>query len=312
MSESLHDLMDLKQFTAKPSIPARNKYQGPYADGNVKVGKKIDVGDVFSRSANILTGRPAIMLAQVIAVIPNLMGDILTNSFLNPLRIVFFIASFVLSVIVGGSYPSLVKATLEGGQMSIANALEKAYHRFWSLLAAGIIVGLIVLLGLVALIVPGIIFATWYAYTVPAIILEDKGATEGMSASKAFGRDKKGSTFLILLVLATVAVVLYGLQAGLSFISPLLGQIVYAVLSIPFGAWIGVIVSYTYLAYGPSSVTATTEIPGSVTSPPTPMQGPPVQGVASVGSPFSNRFCRSCGSPLRSDSRFCSNCGTAV
>ena len=276
------------------------------------VGKKIDVGDALSRSTNILTGRPAIMLPQVIAVIPNLIGGILAYSFFNPLGFVFFIASFVLSVIVGGSYPSLVKATLEGGQISVANAMANAYHRFWSLLAAGILVGLIVVLGLIALIVPGIIFLTWYAYTVPAIILEDKGAIEGMSASKAFGRDKKGSTFFIFLVAGTVGVVLYILQVGLSFISPFLGQIVYAVVSIPFGAWVGVIVSYTYLAYGPSSVPATTEIPGSVVSPPTPMQGPPVQGVASVASPLSNRFCRSCGSPLRSDSRFCSNCGKAV
>ena len=92
------------------------------------------------------------------------------------------------------------------GQLSVTEALGKAFHRFWTLLGAGILVVLIVALGFIALVVPGIILLTWYAYTVPAIMLEGKGATEGMAASKAFGRDKKGSTFLIFLTAGAVGI----------------------------------------------------------------------------------------------------------
>ena len=57
-----------------------------------------------------------------------------------------------------------------------------------------------------ALIIPGVIFVTWYTYSVPAIMLEDKGVLAGWAASKTFGRDKKWSTFSIGLVLGAIAI----------------------------------------------------------------------------------------------------------
>src|SRR5438105_3583368 len=50
------------------SMPVRDKYLEPCAGENMTVGRKIDVGDVLSRSTGILAGRPVIMLPQVIAV----------------------------------------------------------------------------------------------------------------------------------------------------------------------------------------------------------------------------------------------------
>jgi hypothetical protein len=273
----------------------------------VKVGRPIVVGVVITKSARIVYTRPFLMVPQLIVLIPNLINDLLTSSSpFNPLGLVIAILSGVLSVIVTGAYPPLVKAAIEGGQHSVTEALGKAYHRFWSLLGAGILVVLIVVLGFIALIVPGIIFATWYAYTVPAIMLEGKGATEGMAASKAFGRDKKGSTFLIFLTAALVALLLFALTSLLSLASPRLGQLVFSVLDVPLGAWVAVMVAYTYLTYGPSSVPATAESSGLGMAPNAPPQ-PPAQAIASVGAP--GNFCRFCGSPLRADSKFCANCG---
>jgi len=154
-------------------------------------------------------------------------------------------------LIVSGAYPSMFKAVVEGGQLSMTEALGKAYRRFWTLLAAGILVALLVGLGLIALLVPGIILATWYAYTVPAIMLEDKGVLQGMAASKAFGRDKKGDTFLIFLAILMAGLVLLVVDFIFSLASPLLGQLAYAVLLVPLGAWASVIFSYTYLTHGP-------------------------------------------------------------
>jgi hypothetical protein len=278
----------------------------------VRVGKAIVVGDVISRSVTMITQTPALMFPQIIILILALIGDLLSGSALSYLGVIVSIVSFVASVIVAGAYPSMVQAVLGGGQFSVTDSLRKAYGRFWTLLIAGILVGLVVIVGFVALIVPGIIFVTWYAYTVPPIMLEEKGAMAGMAASKAFGRDKKWSTFLILLVIAVVALVILGIQTALSLAVPLLGRVVYSLLSVPFDAWIAVIFTYAYLTYGPSSVPVTAETSGYGAVPPVSIQQPMIQAGAQVGTSPPNNFCRSCGSPLRSDSKFCSVCGKAL
>ena len=247
------------------------------------------------------------MVPQLVVLVPNLVNALLTSSSIfNPLGVVFGIIAVVLGVMVTGAYPLLVKASIEGGQLSVTEALGKAFHRFWTLLGAGILVVLIVGLGFIALVVPGIILLTWYAYTVPAIMLEGKGATEGMAASKAFGRDKKGSTFLIFLTAGVVGALLFIVLSILSLASRVLGQLVFSVLDVPLGAWVAVMVTYTYLTYGPSSVPATTEAAGSGVAPPAfPQQ--PAQSSPSVGG--SGGFCRFCGSPIAAGAKFCPACG---
>jgi len=244
------------------------------------------------------------MLPQLIALIPTLILN--ASSSLSPLRVIVSIVSFVLSLIASGAYPSLVKTVIEGGQPSVTEALGKAYRRFWTLLPASILVALIVVLGAIALVVPGIIFATWYAYTIPAIMLEEKGALQGMAASKAFGRDKKLSTFIIFVTVVLVVLVLSGVQSLLSLASPLLGHLVYAILLVPLGAWVSVILAYTYLTCGPSSAPTTTAGAAYGMAPPVSPQ-PPAESNASIGA--SGTFCRFCGSPVQAGSKFCASCG---
>jgi len=279
-------------------------------DERVTVGRAIDVGEVVSRSASIISARPLIMVPQLIVLVPTLLGDAFgASSALSPLRIITSILAGVASLMASGAYPSLVKDFLAGGQLSPTEALGKAYRRFWSLLAATILVGLIVVLGTIALVVPGIIFLTWYVYTIPAVMLEDKGALEGMSASKAFGRDKKWRTFLMFLTVAVGYLVASIVDSIFSLASPVLGEVVYAILLVPIAAWASVIFSYTYLTYGPSVAPTTNVVPGYGLSPLAPPQ-PPAQAGATVGAP--GNFCPFCGSPVSMGAKFCGACGKAI
>lgn len=289
----------------------RNAHISALDDGeSVSFGRAIDVGEVVSRSASIISARPLILVPQLIVLVPTLLGDALgASSILSPLRLITSILTAVASLMAGGAYPSLVKDFLAGGQLSPTEALGKAYRRFWSLLAATILVVIIVALGIIALIVPGIIFATWYVYTIPAVMLEDKGALEGMSASKDFGRDKKWSTFLILLTVGIGYLVASLVDSAFTLASPVLGEIVYAILLVPVAAWASVTFSYTYLAYGPSPVPTTIAAPGYGLPPQAPSH-PPAQVGPPIGTPGS--FCRFCGSPVSSGAKFCGACGKPI
>ena len=262
------------------------------------------MGDVLSKSVGILSERPSIILPQVIPVIPALFTYLAPNSSsLGLLTTITSIVAAVLSIIVSGAYPYIVKAVLGGEQYSMTDALGRAYHKFWTLLGAGILVGLIVILGGIALIVPGVIFATWYAYTVPAIMLGDKGALEGMSTSKAFGRDKKWSTFLIILTVGIAGVAVYAVGIALRLFSPLAGSLAYRLLAIPVAAWGSVVIAYTYISYGPSSVAVT---------PPTSAPGQAVMQPAVTAVAGKPSYCPKCGTKLAGDEVFCMNCGTRL
>ncbi len=265
---------------------------------------------MVSKGTSLLAANPSIILIQVIPAIPSFLSDFYSSrSVLDPLPLFAAIASAVLSVIASGAYPPVVMEATRGQRLTIGEALGRAYGRFWSLVGAGILVVIIVVLGLIALVVPGIIFATWYAYTVPAIMLENKGAIEGMSASKAFGRDKKWSTFTLFLVFFVVYIIVEVIGAVLSLGGG--GRVIQTLLTIPLSAWTSVVIAYAYVAHGPLSTTPTAAGGGWQQ----PSQAPSASAEVSAGTQppqGASRFCVSCGSPLRADAKFCPNCGKPV
>jgi hypothetical protein len=260
----------------------------------VTIGKNIDVGDVISRSARIVARNPLLLVPQLVATVPSIIISLLEpSSVLNLWRVLGLIISLLLSVIISGTYPLMVKSVLDGVRPSVSGALLKATRRLLGLIAAAILVGIVVVLGTFALVVPGIIFLTWFFYTIPAMMLEDKGPLVGMRASRAFGRDKKLSTFLIIIVIAIGSGIVGLIEFVLGFASPYLMVIGQLVLGIPLSAWLATIPSYTYITYGPSSVPATPEGP-------------------IVISPGLSQFCANCGKPVRPGSSFCPSCGSPI
>jgi uncharacterized membrane protein len=254
---------------------------------------------VLSKSTSLLMNNPATILIQVIPAIPALLSDVLTGAaILSLLGFFFAIISAVLGIMAIGAYVPIIKAELTNQPWTIGEGFMKGYQRFWSILGAGILVALIVVLGLIALIVPGIIFATWFVYTVPAIVSEDKGALEGMSASRAFGRDKKWSTFLILLTYGFVTILVSVIT---SLIPGVGGSVISTILTIPVDAWFSVTIVYTYLTHGPSAVPEPAA-PGWAPQPP-----PASPAVAPA-----TQFCTNCGTQIQPGAKFCPNCGKAA
>ena len=274
--------------------------------GKPSVGTKIDVGEVVSKATNLLRANPSIILIQAIPAIPSIVGDLAQSTVFSPLVVITTILSAVLSIIAGGAYAPVVREAVAGQTLTIGEAFGHAYHRFWSLLGAGIVVVIVVFLGLVAFVVPGVIFATWYAYTAPAIMLENKGALEGMSASKAFGRDKKWSTFMIFLLFFLVYLVIAILGILLSLGGG--GRVISSLLDIPLGAWTSVVIAYVYVTHA--------MIPSAPAGQEASWAQPPAETSGVIGAPqgvqATSRFCSNCGSPLQSGSKFCTNCGKQV
>lgn len=162
-------------------------------------------------------------------------------------------------VLCSGALTKSVSESYLGNEITVGQAYKFILPKFLTLIAAGILVVLVVYLGILLLVVPGIIFGLWYSLTTPAIVVEDLKATKGMLRSKALASGNLGKIFSIgflVIVIAWVADVaitfpirLVGpfLSAGnmtlMLFVSQLF-SVVARILVVPIGATAYILLYY--------------------------------------------------------------------
>jgi hypothetical protein len=125
--------------------------------------------------------------------------------------------------------------------LSIGQTLSRVRPRINTLGIAGLLAALGIMIGLVLLIVPGLVLATWWAVIIPVIMLE------GASVGQAFGRSRelvrgRGWSVFGLIVLTFLILVAAGIVLDL-ILSPLddsiqtyIGDVISNTLSAPFVA----------------------------------------------------------------------------
>lgn len=89
----------------------------------------------------------------------------------------------VLPVIVG-AYSSLAVSSMKGESKKTGEMYNDAFKKIVPIIAAFILIGFVVTLGLILLIIPGIIFAAWFSLTFIAMFDENLGAIDSMKRSK--------------------------------------------------------------------------------------------------------------------------------
>ncbi|MFA5188001.1 MAG: glycerophosphoryl diester phosphodiesterase membrane domain-containing protein [Patescibacteria group bacterium] len=104
----------------------------------------------------------------------------------------------------------LINAILKKQAYDLNKIFESSLKKIPSYLLVAILTGLILIGGFVLLIIPGIIFAVWYAFSAYTNILENKKGWEALKSSKELVQGRWGSTFwrLILPALAVYFVVM--------------------------------------------------------------------------------------------------------
>ncbi len=113
----------------------------------------------------------------------------------NPIMIVVFIVLILASVILGlwtqtATYFSILKL----GQTE-KEVFKLGFSKMLKFFLVSLVVGLIVLLGLILLIIPAIIFGTWYSFSVWLVLDKGMGIGEALKTSKTM---VKGNFWRIL------------------------------------------------------------------------------------------------------------------
>ena len=169
------------------------------------------------------------------------------------------ILSMLGHVLCRGALIESVSESYLGTEITVGQAYRFVWPKFLNLIGAGILVVLVVYMGFFLLVVPGIIFALWFALTTPAIVVENLKVIEGMSRSKALASGNLGkilSVGFLVIVISWVVGIPFGIAGNflgriLFFNNILLMHFIYhltvvvgQILIVPIGA-----IAYILLYY---------------------------------------------------------------
>jgi len=115
-------------------------------------------------------------------------------------------------------------------KLSIGQALREGWSRWLSYLWISSLVSLCVAGGTILLIIPGIIFFVWFAFSPYLLVDQDIKGTNALSESRELVRGYWWPVFGRLILITLIAI---GLSAALGFI-PFVGKLIVQLLVIPF------------------------------------------------------------------------------
>jgi hypothetical protein len=127
------------------------------------------------------------------------------------------ILSMLGNILCRGALIESVSESYLGTEITVGQAYRFVWPKFLNLIGAGILVALVVHMGLLLLVVPGIIFGLWFALTTPAIVVENLKVIEGMSRSKALASGNLGkilSVGFLVYVISWVVGIPFGIAGN--------------------------------------------------------------------------------------------------
>ncbi|KKR86138.1 MAG: hypothetical protein UU32_C0021G0004 [Candidatus Woesebacteria bacterium GW2011_GWB1_41_10] len=157
-------------------------------------------------------------LAQSLSTNPVFM---FSSVLLNLLNAVIYLFVTVASI-------EAIRRVSENSSLSVQEAFLVAKAKAWKFLLIGILKGAILLIGFLLLIIPGIIFSVWFAFSGMEIVLNKTGVKESLLKSKALviGRfwPVLGKLFVIGIFVTVLQIIFTILPYGIgNLMSPVFG-----------------------------------------------------------------------------------------
>lgn len=229
------------------------------------------LGEILSNAFNIYKSNAAnLLLIVAIVVVPlSFIGALLTEvaaspeettveilgqpvTVAEPRTFAVVIAAAIIAVAIGVVIWAISEAAIVRGasQATIGDSvdIEASYRwglkRFGSVLLVAVLVGLMVAIGFVLLIIPGIIFIVFLSVSIPALVIENRRGREAMRRSWNLVSGNFWHALVVILVAAIITGVVSGLIGAIGgsnwfvrWIFTAIGQIV----TVPFTAIVTVL-----------------------------------------------------------------------
>lgn len=232
------------------------------------------------------TGTPQ----QIAASLVGLLGAVVEVTILTAIVTLVFIP------ISYGGVIKMASQEIETGVVNMMSAVRSAVSRLLWIWVVGIIVGIIVSLGTLAFVVPGIILSIMFSLIFPIIIIEKSGL-QSMGRSRQLVSQRWLKTFALFIVFGLIVGILAGIIGAITAFLGVASTIVSDVLSALYLPLIPIMLTVYYY----SNVA---RISASLTGP--PPVAPPLTDQTNM------MYCPNCGTQLASGSLYCPSCGTKL
>jgi hypothetical protein len=213
---------------------------------------KLDTAAVFDHLFSLYRKQFPVLIgvgAAIFVPIAVLSGLAASSGSVALIPIVVILAAIGQSYYTGAVVEAVADMRDGRRDFSVGDLLRAAAPFMFPLLAAGFVYGLCVAVGLIALIIPGLLFLTWFSLFAPAIVLERRGILESFTRSRELVRGNGWGVFGVIVVAFVIQAVVNNLvqRIGLDIAdSWLLAVLFTAIGSILTAPILGLAVSVVY------------------------------------------------------------------
>ncbi|MBU6337985.1 MAG: glycerophosphoryl diester phosphodiesterase membrane domain-containing protein [Acidobacteria bacterium] len=210
----------------------------------------IDIGGILSEATDTWKKSFAtIWVIALILIVPvAILGYFATKSMI--INIIYAIAALVVSLYLQGVLSRIVQDVREDGKVdwSVGELLKSINPKLLPLLGLSIVVGILVTIGLIFFIIPGVILALMWLVAVPVMIIEDKGVFDSMSRSGELTKSNRWRLLGLIIVIYIGVFVVFFIAGLIAAVLPILGVIAVIVLAVIVYPWLGVVAPTAYYA----------------------------------------------------------------
>jgi hypothetical protein len=208
------------------------------------------VGGVLGESWRLYTTffRRFFVIGAIVYLIVNLLNAVVSTAVDDNtgtaalLALVTAVVSLVGTFWLQGALVFAVEDVRDGRiDTTVTQVFERVRPYLGTLIVAGLLAGLGIVIGLILLIVPGLIFLTWWCLIVPVVVLEGKAVGEAFSRSRELGRGHGWTVFGVVVITVVLTAIASGLIQGIfsflpSFLRYWIGGAIAGAVTGPFFA----------------------------------------------------------------------------
>jgi uncharacterized membrane protein len=212
---------------------------------------KLDTADSFDRIFALYTRQFAVLIGAALAIyIPiGILSGLVVSSGSIALAVVLGVFSAIGQALYTGAVVESVEDMRDGRRdYSAVELLRGAAPYLFPLIVTGILYGLSIAVGLILLIVPGLLFLTWFSLYAPAIVVEKRGVFDAFTRSRELVRGNGWRVFGVIVVAFILQSVIQNLlsQIGINADSLALRLILSVVGGVITAPIMGLAVSVVY------------------------------------------------------------------
>lgn len=217
-------------------------------NGTGETAGHLDIGGVFDKAGEIYKSAfgtvwlVALILMVPAAIIVAILGDEGIAGLIGSL------VNLAASAWLIGSVVRIVEDVEADGRVdwSIGEVLGSVWPRLISLILLQIVVGILVGIGLILLIVPGVILALMWIASVPSMVVEGRGVFESMSRSADLTRGNRMRILAVGLVVLAIYIAVALIGALLVAATPVIGVIVLVAVAVLLYPFVAIITAVLY------------------------------------------------------------------